>query len=104
MSVRLLLEGPDLQEILGQAREAYGPTVRVVQAEQVRSGGLGGFFLPPLFAYTKLLSGFPTSTFFVIFVLVGLCAAWMHVTIHRMMTRATPESASLIEPELETAS
>ena len=44
MSVRLLLEGPDLQEILGQAREAYGPTVRVVQAEQVRSGGLGGFF------------------------------------------------------------
>ena len=67
-------------------------------------GGLGGFFLPPLFAYTKLLSGFPTSTFFVIFVLVGLCAVWMHVTIHRMMTRATPESASLIEPELETAS
>ncbi|RXW32844.1 MFS transporter [Propioniciclava flava] len=67
-------------------------------------GGLGGFFLPPLFAYTKAASGFPTSTFFVIFILVALCAAWMHVTIHRMMTRATPSTASLIEPELEAVS
>ena len=64
-------------------------------------GGLGGFFLPPLFAYTKTWSGFPSSTFFCIFILVAICAIWMHVTIHRMMTRATPETASLIEPEQE---
>ena len=32
-------------------------------------GGLGGFFLPPLFAYTKAWSGFPSSTFFVLFLL-----------------------------------
>ena len=67
-------------------------------------GGLGGFFLPPLFANTKVASGFPTSTFFVIFVLVAVCATWMHVTIHRMMTQATPATAGLIEPELEAAS
>lgn len=66
-------------------------------------GGLGGFFLPPLFAYTKVASGFPSSTFFVIFILVAICATWMHVTIHRMMTRATPDTAGLIEPELEPA-
>ena len=66
-------------------------------------GGLGGFFLPPLFAYTKTWSGFPSSTFFCIFILVAICAIWMHVTIHRMMTDATPETASLIEPELEAA-
>ncbi|HMR49680.1 MAG TPA: MFS transporter [Arachnia sp.] len=66
-------------------------------------GGLGGFFLPPLFAYTKVLSGFPSSTFFVLFILVAVCAIWMHVTIHRMMTQATPDTAGLIEPELEVA-
>ena len=66
-------------------------------------GGLGGFFLPPLFAYTKEFSGFPTSTFFVVFILTAVCAVWMHVTIHRMMTRTTPETAHLIEPELEEA-
>lgn len=54
-------------------------------------GGLGGFFLPPLFAYTKVFSGFPSSTFFVIFILVAICAAWMHVTVHRMLTSTGPE-------------
>ncbi len=53
-------------------------------------GGLGGFFLPPLFAYTKVLSGFPSSTFFVIFLLVAACAIWMHYTIHRMVITTGP--------------
>ena len=34
-------------------------------------GGLGGFFLPPLFAYTKAWSGFPSCTFFVLFLLTA---------------------------------
>jgi NNP family nitrate/nitrite transporter-like MFS transporter len=43
-------------------------------------GGLGGFFLPPLFAYTTAWSGFPSSsTFFVLFVLTVVCAVWMHL-------------------------
>ena len=60
-------------------------------------GGLGGFFLPPLFAYTKAFSGFPSSTFFCIFILVLFCAAWMHITIHRMMSQANPELARAID-------
>ena len=60
-------------------------------------GGLGGFFLPPLFAYTKTWSGFPSSTFFCIFILVAVCAAWMHITIHRMMSQANPELARDID-------
>lgn len=60
-------------------------------------GGLGGFFLPPLFAYTKAFSGFPSSTFFCVFVLVLICAVWMHITIHRMMAEATPEMATNID-------
>ncbi len=54
-------------------------------------GGLGGFFLPPLFAYTKAFSGFPSSTFFVIFLLTVACAVWMHYTVHRMLTKEGPE-------------
>ena len=64
-------------------------------------GGLGGFFLPPLFAYTKAWSGFPTSTFFVIFVLTAICAVWMHVTVVRMLGQDAPELAGIIERPME---
>lgn len=60
-------------------------------------GGLGGFFLPPLFAYTKVWSGFPSSTFFVLFVLTVLCAVWMHWTVVHMLHQETPELARHIE-------
>jgi NNP family nitrate/nitrite transporter-like MFS transporter len=61
-------------------------------------GGLGGFFLPPLFAYSKAWSGFPTSTFFVIFLLVAVCAAWMHWTVMHMLHRESPDLAERLEP------
>lgn len=64
-------------------------------------GGLGGFILPPLFATTAEVSGFPTSTFFIIFILTLVCAVWMHWTIHRMMTTSGPERKS--EGELKEA-
>lgn len=61
-------------------------------------GGLGGFFLPLLFAYTKEWSGFPTSTFFVVFLLTAVCLAWMHWTVVRMLHRESPELADHFEP------
>jgi NNP family nitrate/nitrite transporter-like MFS transporter len=66
-------------------------------------GGLGGFFLPPLFAYTKAWTGFPTSTFFVLFVLVALCALWMHLTVVRMLHDESPELAHRLEPAASAA-
>jgi NNP family nitrate/nitrite transporter-like MFS transporter len=66
-------------------------------------GGFGGFFLPPLFAYTKAWFGFPSSTFFVLFLLTAVCAAWMHWTVVRMMHHETPELAGLIEPPAPAA-
>ncbi|MGV8910545.1 MAG: hypothetical protein ACOH1Y_16315 [Propionicimonas sp.] len=42
--MRLLLEGPDLQALLGQIRMEYGEGARIIQAEKVRRGGVGGFF------------------------------------------------------------
>lgn len=67
-------------------------------------GGLGGFFLPPLFAYTKVWSGFPTSTFFVLFVLIAICAIWMHVTILRLHEKHSPGIARDIDDATVTTS
>jgi NNP family nitrate/nitrite transporter-like MFS transporter len=65
-------------------------------------GGLGGFFLPPLFAYTKSWFGFPSSTFFVLFVLTAICAVWMHWTVVHMLHQESPELARHLEsPESE---
>ena len=66
-------------------------------------GGLGGFFLPPMFAYTKTWSGFPSSTFFCIFILVAICGLWMHITIVRMLHDKSPELAGNIDRPLEEA-
>jgi hypothetical protein len=40
----LLLEGPDIEGLLVRVREEHGPSARIVAADKVRVGGLGGFF------------------------------------------------------------
>lgn len=60
-------------------------------------GGLGGFFLPPLFAYTKAWTGLPSSTFLVLFLLTAACAVWMHLTVVRMLHHESPQLATHIE-------
>ncbi|AKT51121.1 MFS transporter [Arsenicicoccus sp. oral taxon 190] len=66
-------------------------------------GGLGGFFLPPLFSYSKAWSGFPSSTFFVLFVLTAICLAWMHLTIVRMLHQQSPHLAHQFDHAPATA-
>lgn len=64
-------------------------------------GGLGGFFLPPLFAYAELWSGFPTATFFVMFLLTLVCAVWMHIVVLRLLREHAPGvSGKLEDPRL----
>ena len=48
MSLRMLLEGPDLKGVLREVEANYGRDFHVIQAEQVRSGGVGGFFIQRL--------------------------------------------------------
>lgn len=60
-------------------------------------GALGGFFLPPMFAYLQAWTGMPQSTFFLLFVLALVSAVWMHVTIWRMLRRRSPELSGRIE-------
>ncbi|WP_091555642.1 hypothetical protein [Micromonospora pattaloongensis] len=40
----MLLEGPEIEPLLAQVREEYGAGARIVNAEKVRVGGVGGFF------------------------------------------------------------
>ncbi|NAZ77949.1 hypothetical protein GTQ99_21425, partial [Kineococcus sp. T13] len=57
MSMHLLLEGPDLQELLAQVREEHGGAARVVRAERIRSGGVAGFFTKERYEVTVEVEG-----------------------------------------------
>jgi hypothetical protein len=40
----VLVEGPEIEALLAQIRDEYGPGARIVSADKVRSGGVAGFF------------------------------------------------------------
>ncbi|MGE0282013.1 MAG: nitrate/nitrite transporter [Rhizobiaceae bacterium] len=61
-------------------------------------GGLGGFILPIAFGALNDLTGVWQSCFMLLFVVVAVCFAWMHVAILRMeQARAVAEMASPAE-------
>jgi MFS transporter, NNP family, nitrate/nitrite transporter len=60
-------------------------------------GALGGFVLPPLFAYATDWTGLPSATFFVLFLLTLICAVWMHWTVVQMQREQMPELADHFE-------
>lgn len=62
-------------------------------------GALGGFLLPPLFVSVKGWTGLPQSTFIVLFLLTLIASVWMHLTIIRLLHRASPE----LENRIDTA-
>jgi NNP family nitrate/nitrite transporter-like MFS transporter len=62
-------------------------------------GALGGFFLPPLFAYTAAWSGMPQATFFVVFMVTLIAAIWMHFSVVSMLHKASPELKGKIESD-----
>lgn len=44
MPTRLLLDGSDIEILLGEVNSRYGEQARIVHAERVRTGGIAGFF------------------------------------------------------------
>lgn len=62
-------------------------------------GALGGFFLPPLFAYAAAWSGAPQATFGVLFLVTLITTLWMHFTVVHMLHRASPDLANKFEHE-----
>jgi NNP family nitrate/nitrite transporter-like MFS transporter len=66
-------------------------------------GALGGFFLPPLFAYSYNLLGVPQTTFFILLVITGVSFIWMHRTVVRMLNSATPHLRNRFDRHTEAA-
>ena len=60
-------------------------------------GALGGFFIPPLFAYASGWTGMPQATFFVVFLVTLIAAIWMHATVVSMLHMASPELKNKFE-------
>lgn len=60
-------------------------------------GALGGFFLPPLFAYTYKLTGIPQTTFFILFLLTLVSLAWLHWVVWRILHEAAPQVSNQFE-------
>jgi NNP family nitrate/nitrite transporter-like MFS transporter len=54
-------------------------------------GALGGFFLPPLFAYAYKITGIPQTTFFILFLLTLVSLAWLHWVVWHLLHQATPQ-------------
>ncbi|HEY0326469.1 MAG TPA: nitrate/nitrite transporter, partial [Allosphingosinicella sp.] len=63
-------------------------------------GGLGGFVLPLTFGALLDVTGVWTSTFVLLFVLVGIALTWMHVAIRHMERSAERKGTSAQVPEL----
>jgi NNP family nitrate/nitrite transporter-like MFS transporter len=53
-------------------------------------GALGGFFLPPLFAYAMQATGIPQTTFVILFLVTAVSLLWLHVVVLRLLREATP--------------
>lgn len=64
-------------------------------------GALGGFMLPPLFAYATGWTGLPQATFGVLFAVTAAAAIWMHLTVVRMLHGASPQLADKFEHDAD---
>ncbi|PPB79963.1 NNP family nitrate/nitrite transporter-like MFS transporter [Albidovulum inexpectatum] len=62
-------------------------------------GGLGGFILPITFGAALDLTGIYTSCFWILFAIVAVSLAWMHMSIRAMERRAHGEALDQL-PEL----
>lgn len=62
-------------------------------------GALGGFFLPPLFAYTLKATGIPQTTFIILFLITLASFAWLHWVVYRLLQQATPELKNQFESQ-----
>jgi NNP family nitrate/nitrite transporter-like MFS transporter len=54
-------------------------------------GALGGFFLPLIFGAAYARTGIPQTTFMVLFLLVAVSFAWLHLTVMSLKRQAMLE-------------
>lgn len=54
-------------------------------------GALGGFFLPPMFAYAFKFTGIPQTTFAILLCVTAASLIWLHWVVVHIMHAATPQ-------------
>lgn len=54
-------------------------------------GALGGFFLPPMFAYAYKFTGIPQTTFAILLLVTAASLIWLHWVVVHIMHTATPQ-------------
>lgn len=54
-------------------------------------GALGGFFLPPMFAYAYKFTGIPQTTFVILLLVTAASLLWLHWVVVHIMHTATPQ-------------
>jgi NNP family nitrate/nitrite transporter-like MFS transporter len=74
----------------------YPKDVGVVVGLVGALAAVGGFILPPLFAYLKQWSGQPQSMFWVLFALAAISLAWLHLTVTGMKRQETRQEKTAI--------
>ncbi len=60
-------------------------------------GALGGFFLPPMFAWSFKITGLPQSTFAILLVVTIAGFLWMHRTVLMILRAASPHVSEKFE-------
>ena len=53
-------------------------------------GALGGFFMPPLFAYAYQKTGIPQTTFLILLAVTAVSWLWLHLVVRRILQDASP--------------
>lgn len=60
-------------------------------------GALGGFVLPPAFAYLRQWTGVPQTTFLVLFALTAGSFAWLHAAVLRLRAAERARAVPMVE-------
>ena len=80
---------------LVQTAEAKGIHLRAI-------GGLGGFFLPLLFAWAKVKTGEPESTFLVLLASALVSLIWLHLVVIKMRRDERHHTTATIDTDTTT--
>ena len=79
-----IVQGIGKASTIKYAPEYYPKDVGAVVGLMGCLGGLGAFFMPPMFAYLETWTGTPQSMFWVLLTLTAVSMIWLHAVVRRI--------------------